>query len=145
MGKTTFAWKLCRKWGKGKLLQQYQLAALPRLRDKSVRAAKNISNLFQYYQHHIQQEVVKEIQDRGGKSVLLLLDGYDELPEELHSEDSIFLDIITGKKLPESTVLITSRPWTSEVLHRESFCERFLHMLFCPVHTAVGIYLEAGH
>ena len=28
VGKSTFAWKLCRKWGKGKLLQQYQLVVL---------------------------------------------------------------------------------------------------------------------
>ena len=40
VGKSTFAWKLCHKWGKGKLLQQYQLVVLLRLRDKSVRAAK---------------------------------------------------------------------------------------------------------
>ena len=36
VGKSTFAWKLCRKWGKGKSLQQYQLVVLLRLRDKSV-------------------------------------------------------------------------------------------------------------
>ena len=28
VGKSTFAWKLCRKWEKGKLLQQYQLIVL---------------------------------------------------------------------------------------------------------------------
>ena len=33
VGKSTFAWKLCHKWGKGKLLQQYQLVVLLRLRD----------------------------------------------------------------------------------------------------------------
>ena len=31
IGKSAFAWKLCRKWGKGKLLQQYQLVVLLRL------------------------------------------------------------------------------------------------------------------
>ena len=119
VGKSTFAWKLGRKWGKGKLLQQYQLVVLLRLRDKSVRSAKNISGLFRYHDHQIQQAVVEEIQRTGGKGVLLLFEGYDELPEKLRSESSVFLNVITGRELPEATVLITSRPWASEFLHQE--------------------------
>ena len=119
VGKSTFAWKLCRKWGKGKSLQQYQLVVLLKLRDKNVRAATNISDLFQYHKHHIQQAVVEEIQGMGGEGVLLLFEGYDELPEELRTESSVFLNVITGRELPEATVLITSRPWASEFLHRE--------------------------
>ena len=119
VGKSTFAWKLCHKWGKGELLHQYQLVVLLRLRDKNVRTATNISDLFRYYDHQIQQAAVEEIQRTGGKGVFLLFEGYDELPEELRSESSIFLDVITGRDLPEATVLITSRPWASEFLHRE--------------------------
>ena len=119
IGKSTFAWKLCHKWGKGKLLQQYQLVVLLRLRDKSMRTAKNISDLFRYHRHLIQQAAVEDIQDTGGEGVLLLFEGFDELPEELRTENSVFLDIITGTELPEATVLITSRPWASEFLHRE--------------------------
>ena len=119
VGKSTFAWKLCHKWGKGELLQQYQLLVLLRLRDKSVRAAKNISDLFQYHDRQIQQAAVEEIQITGGKGVFLLFEGYDELPEELRTQNSIFLDVIIGEELPEATVLITSRPWASEFLHRE--------------------------
>ena len=82
VGKSTFAWKLCRKWGKGKLLQQYQLVVLLKLRDNSVRNSKNISDLFKYHKYDIQQAAVKEIQYTGAKGVLLLFDGYDELPDE---------------------------------------------------------------
>ena len=117
VGKSTIAWKLCHKWGKGKLLLQYQLVVLLRLRDKSVRAAKNISDLFQYRDHQIQQAAVEEIEETWGKGVFLLFEGYDELPEELRTESSVFLDVITGRELPEATVLITSRPWASEFLH----------------------------
>ena len=117
VGKSTFAWNLCSKWGKGKLLQQYQLLVLLRLRDKSVRAAEKISDLFQYHNHQIQQAAVEEIQRTGGKGVLLLFEGYDELPEKLRTESSVFLNVITGRELPEATVLITSRPWASEFLH----------------------------
>ena len=124
VGKSTFTWKLCRKWGKGKLLQQYQLVVLLRLRDKSVRTARNISDLFRYYDCTIQQGAVEKVQRVGGKGVLFLFEGYDELPKELRTESSVFLDIITGKELPEATVLITSRPWASEFLHRE--CNRHI-------------------
>ena len=123
VGKSTFAWKLCQEWGEGRLLQQYQLVVLLRLRDKGVRAAKKIFKLFRYHDKQIQQKAVKEIQKTGGKGVLLLFEGYDELPEKMRTK-SVFLDVITGKKLPEATVLITSRPWASEFLHRE--CKRHL-------------------
>ena len=124
VGKSTFAWKLCHMWGNRKLLQQYQLVVLLRLRDRNVQAAKSISDLFWYHQHHIQKAPVKEIHGTGGKGVLLLFEGYDELPEELRAKCSIFLDVITGRELPEATVLITSRPWASEFLHKE--CKRHL-------------------
>ena len=123
MGKSTFAWKLCRKWGKGKLLQQFQLVVLLRLRDKTLQTATNIPDLFQYHDHQIQQAAVEEIQRIGGKGVLLLFEGYDELPEELRTESSVFLDVITGRELPEATVLITSRPWASQFL---CSCERHI-------------------
>ena len=91
VGKSTFAWKLCHKWGKGKLLQQYQLVVLLRLRDKNVQDAKNISDLFQYHDHQIQQAAVEVIQRTGGKKVLLLFEGYNELPEELRTKSSVSL------------------------------------------------------
>ena len=119
VGKSTFAWKLCRKWSKGKLLQQYRLVVLLRLRDKGVREAKSVSDLFHYYNHQVQQIVVEEIQASGGKGVLLLFEGYDELPAKLRTENSTFLDIITSKKLQEATVLVTSRPSASGLFYEE--------------------------
>ena len=122
VGKSTLAWKLCRKWGEGILLQQYKLVVLLRLRDKGVQAAMNIFDLFRYYDYQIRQAVVEEVKKTRGKGVLLLFEGYDELPEELRSENSVFLDVITGRELPDAIVLVTSCPWASEFLHRE--CKR---------------------
>ena len=143
VGKSTLAWKLCHEWGKGKLLQEYQLVVLLRFRDKSVRAAKTVSDLFQYHQYYIQQAAVKEIQGKGGKSVLLVFEGYDELPEELRTKNSIFLDVITQKVLPEATVLITSRPWASGFLHMEhkrQISQRIEVLGFTKAN--IGSYLE---
>ena len=119
VGKSTFAWKLCRKWSKGKLLQQYRLVVLLRLRDKRVREAKTVSDLFYYFNRLIQQTVVEEIQATGGRGVLLLFEGYDELPAKLRTSSSIFLEVIKGQELPSATILITSRPSASGPLYRE--------------------------
>ena len=61
VGKSTFAWELCRQWSQGKLLQQYRLVVLLQFRDKGVREAKGVSDLFYYYNRQIQQTVVEEI------------------------------------------------------------------------------------
>ena len=119
VGKSTFAWKLCRKWSKGKLLQQYRLVVLLRLRDKRVREAMTVSDLFYYFNRPIQQAVVEEIQATGGRGVLLLFEGYDELPAKLRTSSSIFLEVIKGQELPSATILITSRCSASGPLYRE--------------------------
>ena len=124
VGKSTFVWMLCRKWSKGKLLRQYRLVVLLRLRDKRVREAKSVSDLFYYYNRKIQQIVVEEIQATGGRGVLLLFEGYDELPARLRTSNSIFLDVIKGQELPTATVLITSRPSASGPLYEE--CRDFI-------------------
>ena len=124
VGKSTFAWKLCREWSKGKLLQQYRLVVLLQLRDKRVREAKSISDLFYFYNRQIQQTVVQEVQATGGRGVLLLFEGYDELPAKLRTSKSIFLDVIKGHELPTATILVTSRPSASGPLYKK--CWNFI-------------------
>ena len=116
IGKSTFSWKLCRKWGKGKILQQYELLVMLRLRDNRVRLATDILHLFRHPDGVTQEAVAKDIVRRRGKGLLLLLEGFDELPADLRLENSLFMRIITGVKLPEATVMITSRPSASGLL-----------------------------
>ena len=116
IGKSTFSWKLCRKWGKGKILQKYQLLIMLRLRDNRVRRATDILHLFRHSDMGTQEAAAKEIVRRRGKGLLLLLEGFDELPANLRTENSLFMRIITGLELPEATVMITSRPSASGVL-----------------------------
>ena len=116
IGKSTFSWKLSRKWGKGKILQQYQLLVMLRLRDNRVRRATDVLHLFRHPDEVTQEAAAKEIVRRRGKGLLLLLEGFDELPANLHLEDSLFMRIITGVELPEATVMITSRPSASGLL-----------------------------
>ena len=115
VGKSTFAWKLCEKWGNGKILQQYRVMLLLRLREKRVREIKKDCDMFR----RCEPIAVEGICRNGGEGVFLLLDGWDELPEELRDKDSFFLDLIQGQVLPEATVLVTSRPHASEIIVTE--------------------------
>ena len=107
-----------------------------------MRAAEKISDLFRYHNHQIQQVAVEEIQITGGKEVLLLFEGYDELPEEFRTKNSIFLDVITKRELPEATVLITSRPWASEFLHWHCISQHIQILGFTK--TNIQSYLESA-
>ena len=117
IGKTTFAWKLCRKWAKGKILTEYGLVVLLRLRDKRVQEIKCVADLFYHSNRELQTSVAKEIQHHDGKSVFLLFEGYDELPRDLQTQPSTFLDILHKDSLPHTTILITSRQSATKFLH----------------------------
>ena len=105
VGKSTFALELCRIQEK---LGIYSLVVLLRLREKQVQGFTNSSDLF-YQNVNLQQAVTKEVIACKGKNVLLVLDGFDELPTELR-KSSFIVELIQGKHLPECTVLVTSRP-----------------------------------
>jgi hypothetical protein len=116
VGKTTFAWEACRKWAEGEILEDFDLVILVRLRDRSVRSAKCLGDLIQYQRDaKIQSEIVREVTKSGGKGVLLLFEGYDELPASLQQDGSLFRNIIqNGCEFDEGTVVVTSRHWASE-------------------------------
>ena len=123
-GKSTLAWKLCRKWGKGKILQQYRLVVLLRLREKWVREIHTVEGLFRGCKF----QAIEEIVQNEGKGVLLLLDGWDELPTELREEESFFLDLPKGQMLKDAMVVVTSRPHASEIIVSECKDRIFQHI-----------------
>ena len=111
VGKTTLAWKLCREWESGKLFQEYSLVVFVPLRRKVIREAKEIRELFSIgnSDSETQGAICKELLKNEGESVLLVLDGYDELPKDAQ-KDSMIAELVSGELLPKAGVLITSRP-----------------------------------
>ena len=116
VGKTTFSWEFCRKWGKGEVLQDHSLLLLLPLRDNNLKAAKTLSDLFYHPNSELQQAVVQEVTSNQGKGVAIWLEAWDELDHEPREKASVFLNLIHGKILPHATVFVTSRPWASEHL-----------------------------
>ena len=118
VGKTTFAWELCRRWAHGELLQHYSLVVLLRMRDNTAREARELVDLFPYPKRLVSESLLDEALETNGEGILFLLEGFDELPEGKKTGDSsIYLKLIEGNLLPSSTVLITSRPCAVSDLH----------------------------
>ena len=116
IGKSTLAWELCRKWEEFSCMQQYSLVVLLRLREEEVQKVGNVGQLFFSYESDDKDTLVKEVLKGQGKGILLILDGFDELPKALQ-QNSFLLNLMKGLALPASTVLVTSRPSaTAELL-----------------------------
>ena len=110
IGKSTFAWELCRKWNTLEVMQKYSLVLLIRLREKRVQNAKILPELFPYPGDlKLSQAVVDEISQ--GENVLLILDGLDEFPHDiLNRYRCLIRQIINGLCLPKATIVVTSCP-----------------------------------
>ena len=130
VGKSTFAWEFCRKWMNGEIAQQYHLVLLLRLRDKRIIEAKNLKDLlFNPSRSDESLEVYKELKNSQKFHALIILEGYDELPDSCRNDpSSVFNELISGKLLPLTTVLVTSRPWATKDLHEQNVCHIYQHI-----------------
>ena len=116
-GKSTLAVHICQKWGKEELLQEFEIIILVQLRIPEIQQAKCIADLLQPMTKKA-KEIEDELLTVNCRSVLFILDGWDELPPELR-EGSIFCQLIQPIKfnkteLSESAVIVTSRPIASD-------------------------------
>ena len=121
IGKSTFAWEVCQKWGQHQLFNEYSLVVLLKFRDKRVQEAKNVSELFYYPHPRLMCEIVDCIIITGGHGLLLILEGFDEAPASKRTMDSIFVRLFSGQELPNATVILTTRPSASAELRQ--FCD----------------------
>ena len=123
IGKSTFAWEVCRKWGEDELFQDFVLVVLLKFRDKRVQEAKRISDLFYHPHPQLQSELVNDIILSRGQGLLLILEGFDEAPVSKRTMDSIFIRLFTGRELPKATVILTTRPSASAELRQLCYHE----------------------
>ena len=129
VGKSTFAWEYCRRWARGeKVGQHYQLVLLLRLRDPRMSRARTLGDLIPNPSADMHQAVVRHLECSHGLNVLIILEGFDELPNACRSEESVFLRLISGELLPSATVMVTSRPWATETLIKNYSNSIFQHI-----------------
>ena len=130
IGKSTFAWELCRQWSTLESLNHFSLVVLLNLREEGVQTATHITDLFPCGDDpDLSRLVAEEVRRENGKGVLFVFDGFDEFPAKLR-EKSLVTDIISGSSyLPKATVLVTSRP--SATVQLQSFFQ-----------TSIGKHIE---
>ena len=128
VGKSTLAWKFCRGWEEGEIAQQYKLVLLLRLRDKVIHEAQSLADLLYHPSKAVVQAVEDELIATLGANTLIILEGFDELPSTCRTKSSVFLRLINGELLPHATVLVTSRPWATQDLHRQCSHHIFQHI-----------------
>ena len=114
IGKTAFCRELCRRWDTLKHVRDFKIVLHLKLRQKHVQNVKSISDLLGWHRKHAEsanQEVVDTMLKCSGVGVLFVMDGFDEMPASVVSdEDRLIVEIIRGEYLPKATRLVTSRP-----------------------------------
>ena len=104
-GKTTFTFQICKEWAEGKLLMEDVVFWIPLRHYKSVTTISQLFDVLGY------PEILCYAQQYSGKGLVLILDGWDELPNHLQTA-SLFRDFIFGsiRTFTHSTIIVTSRP-----------------------------------
>lgn len=128
IGKSTLCWELCRLWDTLTSLQHYKIVLHLKLRERCVQNATHLSDIFFHRDKELRRSVAMEVSRCDGEGVLLILDGFDEMPESVvTNKDALIMQLISGVYLPRSTRLLTSRP---SVLQHKDYClpHRYQHV-----------------
>ena len=124
VGKTVLLKHIAYLWAQGELLTNTDFLFLLHLRDPSVREMQCLDDLVGYFYHYDKQacKVTSCIGEDGGKSVTVLLDGYDELPPNLRKR-SFIVDLLEHRILPACSVVVSSRPHVTMHLRENINCQ----------------------
>jgi len=127
IGKSILLKHIAYLWAKNELLPMTNFLFLLHLRDPAVQQINCVNSLVHHFYKYekeaqkIANSCTTFLMKDGGKSVAILLDGYDEFPEDLRKK-SFISDLINHVVLPASAVVITSRPHASTRLCNNVTC-----------------------
>ena len=125
IGKSVLLKEIHYKWANKKLLQKCELILLVYLRDPSLQQIQSVDDLLQLicigdkHETEIVSACAQYLFANGGRSLSLLLDGYDEYPEQLR-ERSLIANILKRQVLPHCRLVVSSRPHASEHLREQA-------------------------
>ena len=124
VGKSILLKHIAYLWANIELLTNTHFLFLLHLRDPSVRQLHSLQSLVHHFYHYNKQaeQVTSCVAQDGGKSVTILLDGYDELPPDLR-QNSFIVDLLQHKVLPACSIVISSRPHASTHLRDNISCQ----------------------
>ena len=125
IGKSVLLKEISYRSANKELLQKFELVLLVYLRDPSLQQIVSVSNLLQLFciednnATQIANACAQYLFANSGKTLTLLLDGYDEYPEHLR-ESSLVSKILKRQVLPLCGLVVSSRPHASEHLRNQA-------------------------
>ena len=125
IGRTVLLKEIAYLWGIGHILQLFKIVLLISLRDPSIQKVKSIPDLLNYFCRgdpdaiKIVTTCSKYIFNNGGKDLVFLFDGFDELPDRLRTK-GLIADILKRRVLPFCGLVVSSRPHVTEYLHKQA-------------------------
>ena len=121
-GKTTLSAHIFQQWGEGSLFQQFNTVIPLSLREPAVQAANSIEELLAVRNDLLSVTDLNRICRSDGQDVLLILDGWDELPVKMQQRkkqqrESFILALLQNLPgwsiLHSCSIIVTSRPISS--------------------------------
>ena len=117
-GKTTLCWLICHQWAKLKLksLKNISHIIMVELRAENIGSMKNLEDMLPYCEGDLNKtRVAEELINKRGENVVIILEGWNELPRSMRKK-SFFRSLINkGDQCPlqQAVILITSRSNTT--------------------------------
>ena len=124
IGKSMLLKHIAYLWANGELLTNTHFLFLLHLRDPSVQQMHSLSDIVRHFycDHAAHSDLTSSLCQDSGKSVTILLDGYDELPPNLR-QNNFIADLLQCKVLPACSIVISSRPHALTHLRDISSCQ----------------------
>ena len=121
IGKTELLKHIAYCWAGGvedcKLLEESDFVFLLCLKDCKVQEIDTLEKLIYCYNNSKYIEsYVNKLEEKQGRSVVLLLDGYDEYPTKL-KKDGFIANLLQRYVLPYCSIVISSHPHASQMLN----------------------------
>ena len=114
IGKTALTYAACQLWAQGKVFQHFKMVIRWSLSSLISAGVGCVNDLIFHDSVAKRLAVVDTVCKSGGKGVLYVLDGWDELPDSVDERIvTALLDLVKGKRLPLACVLVTTRPLQS--------------------------------
>ena len=131
VGKTTLSRNVIKKWAKDEWLQKYYIVVLLHLRERNIKGAMEIDQLFFHDSAVVKNAMMRFVKETSGRGMLIIFDGFDELSlaERQCSNDSLCLKLLKGEVLSECAVVITSRPYASRPVQELQSVNRHIEVL----------------
>ena len=118
-GKTTLTRKICQQWAQGNFLHHVDLLIHLTLADPKLWSAKSLKDMIPHPSADVCKAVADHIVDKRGKGCCFVMDGWEDLPEEMQ-KSSFIRRVLHSQQpqlaLPRCVFLVTCRPIASASL-----------------------------